>query len=96
MADQVWRRGYGLNFDSLEKTGIEQDRASCLSSTPRRLNEICISMTGAYNVFKCKRIFHECARIIEFIKRVEEKDKMLGLASILSLFRNEFIKFINT
>ena len=33
------------------------------------------------------------ARFIEFIKRVGERDKMRGLLSILSLFRNEFNKF---
>ena len=32
------------------------------------------------------------ARLIEFIKRVGEKYKMLGTPSILSLFRNEFYK----
>ena len=31
----------------------------------------------------------------EFIKRVGERDKMLGLPIILSLFRNEFNKFNN-
>ena len=34
--------------------------------------------------------------IIEFIKQVEEKIKMLGLPSILNLFRNKFNKFDNT
>ena len=33
---------------------------------------------------------------IEFIKRVEIRDKMRGLLSILSLFRNMCIKFNNT
>ena len=33
---------------------------------------------------------------IEFIKRVGKGDKMRGLPSILSLFRNEFNKFNNT
>ena len=33
---------------------------------------------------------------IEFIKRVGKRDKMRGLSSILSLFRNEFNKFNNT
>ena len=33
---------------------------------------------------------------IEFIKRVGEKDKMRGLPSILSLFRNKSNKFNNT
>ena len=32
----------------------------------------------------------------KFIKPVEEKDKMRGLPSILSLFRNKFNKFNNT
>ena len=31
-----------------------------------------------------------------FIKQVEERDKMRGLLSILSLFRNKFNKFNNT
>ena len=39
---------------------------------------------------------HECSRIIEFIKRVGESDKMRGLPYILSLLRNELIKFKNT
>ena len=34
--------------------------------------------------------------LIEFINRVEERDKMRGLPSISSLFRNEFNKFNNT
>ena len=34
--------------------------------------------------------------LIEFIKRVGERDKMRGLPSILFLFRNEFNKFNNT
>ena len=34
--------------------------------------------------------------LIEFIKRVRERDKMRGLLSILSIFRNEFNKFNNT
>ena len=34
--------------------------------------------------------------LIEFIKRVGERDKMRDLPSILSLFRNEFNKFNNT
>ena len=34
--------------------------------------------------------------LIEFIKRVGERDKMRGLPNILSLFRNEFNKFNNT
>ena len=33
---------------------------------------------------------------IEFIKRDGERDKMQGLPSILSLFRNEFNKFNHT
>ena len=33
---------------------------------------------------------------IEFIKQVEERDKMRGLPCILSLFHNEFNKFNNT
>ena len=33
---------------------------------------------------------------IEFIKRVGKRDKMRGLPSILSLFRNEFNKFNNS
>ena len=33
---------------------------------------------------------------IEFIKRVEERDKIRGLLSILSLFCNKFKKFNNT
>ena len=33
---------------------------------------------------------------IEFIKRVGERDKMRGLPSILSIFRNEFNKYNNT
>ena len=32
---------------------------------------------------------------IEFIKRIGESNKMRGLPSILSLFRNEFNKFNN-
>ena len=31
--------------------------------------------------------------MIEFVKRVGESDKMRGLQSILSLFRNEFNKY---
>ena len=42
------------------------------------------------------RISHECSCFIEFIKGVEETDKMRGLPGILSLFRNEFNKFNNT
>ena len=38
----------------------------------------------------------ECSCFIEFIKRVGENDKMPGLPSILSLFRNEFNKINNT
>ena len=33
---------------------------------------------------------------IEFIKRAGKRDKLRGLTSILSLFRNEFNKFNNT
>ena len=36
-----------------------------------------------------------CTGIIEFIKWVEE-DKMPGLQSIISHFRNEYIKYNNT
>ena len=32
----------------------------------------------------------------EFIKRLGKRDKMRGLPSILSFFRNEFNKFNNT
>ena len=41
-------------------------------------------------------ILHERSCFIEFSKRVGEEDKMRGLLSILSLFRNEFEKFNNT
>ena len=39
---------------------------------------------------------NELSCFIEFIKRVGERDKMRGLPSILSLFRNELNKFNNT
>ena len=35
-------------------------------------------------------------RFIEFIKELRKRDKMLGLPSILFLFRNKFNKFNNT
>ena len=35
----------------------------------------------------------KCSCFIDFIKQVEEKRKMLGLPSILLLFRNRFNKF---
>ena len=38
----------------------------------------------------------ECSSCIEFIERVEENDKMRGLPSILSLFRDKFNTFNNT
>ena len=34
--------------------------------------------------------------LIDFIKQVGKRDKMRGLPSILSLFRNKFNKFMNT
>ena len=37
-----------------------------------------------------------CSCFIEFIKRVEKKDKMRGLPSILSHFRKELNQFNNT
>ena len=41
-------------------------------------------------------ILHECSCFIEFIKGLGKTDKMRGLASILSHFRNKFNKFNNT
>ena len=38
------------------------------------------------------RVLHECSCFIEFIKRVGKRDKMRGLSSIVSLFRNKFNK----
>ena len=36
-----------------------------------------------------------CSCFIEFINKLGKRDKMLGLPSILSLFRNKFNKFSN-
>ena len=43
-----------------------------------------------------QRILHECLCFIEFINELGKRDKMRGLPSILSLFRNVFNKFNNT
>ena len=43
-----------------------------------------------------ERILHECSCIIEFIKRVGEKDKMRGFAKHFIVFPNEFNKFNNS
>ena len=34
--------------------------------------------------------------LLNFLNKLRKRDKMLGLPSILSLFRNEFNKFNNT
>ena len=34
--------------------------------------------------------------LLNLLNKLEERDKMRGLPSILSLFRDEFIKFNNT
>ena len=59
---------------------------------------VCVLVSLPHGVMKTNtcRTLHECSCFIEFIKRVGERDKMLGLPSILSLFRNEFTKFNNT
>ena len=41
-------------------------------------------------------ILHACSGFIEFIKPVDERDKMRDLLSILSLFRNKLNKYNNT
>ena len=41
-------------------------------------------------------ILHKCSCFIEFIKRVEERDKKQGLSSILFLYCSAFYKFNKT
>ena len=41
-------------------------------------------------------ILHKCLCFIELLIELGKKDKMRGLPSILSLFRNEFNKFNDT
>ena len=43
-----------------------------------------------------QKILHECFCFIEFIQELEKSDKMRGLPSFLTFFRNEFNKFNNT
>ena len=43
-----------------------------------------------------RRILQRSSCFNEFIKRAGERDKMRGLPSILSLFRNELNEFNNT
>ena len=42
------------------------------------------------------RLLHECSSFIVLLNELRKRDKMRGLPSILSLFRNEFNKFNNT
>ena len=37
-----------------------------------------------------RTLLHECSCFIEFIMELRKRDKMQGLSSILSLFRNKF------
>ena len=48
------------------------------------------------NVMMILRILHECSCFIELLNKLEKRDQLRGLPSILSLFPDKFNKFNNT
>ena len=54
-----------------------------------------VAFPGHIHLFYIE-ISHECSYLLNLLNELGKRDKMQGLPSILSLFRNEFNKFNNT
>ena len=65
------------------------------------LNEKCwkydgLNIQNSYLIHKCTGSYMSAHVLLNLLNELGKRDKMRGLPSILSLFRNEFNKFNNT